>query len=116
MDFDRAFEHCDFIVGPVSPVTAWRLGDSPALEAAKDTPLLAEYLSDVFTLGASLSGLPAMSMPCGFESTAGGHRLPVGLQLIGPRFEEAKMLALADHFQLATNFHEQTPDFSGAQS
>ncbi|MFZ8912432.1 MAG: hypothetical protein ACO2Y4_05340, partial [Burkholderiaceae bacterium] len=55
-------------------------------------------------------------MPCGFESTAGGHRLPVGLQLIGPRFEEAKMLALADHFQLATNFHEQTPDFSGAQS
>ena len=116
MDFDRAFERCDFIVGPVTPVTAWRLGESPALEAAKDNPLLAEYLSDVFTLGASLSGLPAMSMPCGFESTAGGHRLPVGLQLIGPRFEEAKMLALADHFQLATNFHEQTPDFSGAQS
>ncbi len=115
MDFDRAFEHCDFIVGPVSPVTAWRLGESPALEAAKDNPLLAEYLSDIFTLGASLSGLPAMSMPCGFESTEGGRRLPIGLQLIGPRFEEARMLAFADHFQLATDFHHQTPELSGAQ-
>ncbi len=115
MDFDRAFEHCDFIVGPVSPVTAWRLGESPALEAAKDNPLLAEYLSDIFTLGASLSGLPAMSMPCGFESIEGGRRLPVGLQLIGPRFEEARLLALADHFQLATDFHDQTPELSGAQ-
>jgi aspartyl-tRNA(Asn)/glutamyl-tRNA(Gln) amidotransferase subunit A len=109
MDFDRAFEGCDFIVGPVSPVTAWGLGESPALEAAKDNPLLAEYLSDVFTLGASLAGLPAMSMPCGFEQHQAGARLPIGMQLIGPRFEEARMLALAHHFQMATDFHEQTP-------
>lgn len=116
MDFERAFEHCDFIVGPVSPVTAWRHGEAPALEAAKDNPLLAEYLSDVFTLGASLSGLPAMSIPCGFEALAGGPGLPVGLQLIGPRFEEAKMLAFADHFQRATHFHDQTPNALGALS
>ena len=56
-----------------------------------------------------------MSMPCGFESIEGGRRLPVGLQLIAPRFEEARMLALADHFQLATDFHHQMPELSGAQ-
>lgn len=101
-DFDRAFEQCDLILGPVSPTAAWPQAD------VKTQDPLSEYLADVYTLGASLAGLPAMSVPCGFVQA--GSRLPVGLQIIGPRFQEARMLAVAHAYQLSTDWHYQTPE------
>lgn len=90
-DFKSAFEQCDLIVGPAAPTTAWNLGDKA------DDPV-ANYLADIFTLGASLAGLPGMSVPAGL----GMHtRRPVGLQIIGNYFDEARMLAVAAAFQKA---------------
>jgi aspartyl-tRNA(Asn)/glutamyl-tRNA(Gln) amidotransferase subunit A len=90
-DFKSAFEQCDLIVGPAAPTTAWNLGDKA------DDPV-ANYLADIFTLGASLAGLPGMSVPAGL----GVHtRRPVGLQIIGNYFDEARMLAVAAAFQKA---------------
>lgn len=90
-DFKNAFEQCDLIVGPVAPTAAWNLGDKA------DDPV-ANYLADIFTLGPSLAGLPAMSVPAGIGAQT---RRPVGLQIIGNYFDEARMLALADAFQKA---------------
>ncbi|MFM1826982.1 MAG: glutamyl-tRNA(Gln) amidotransferase, subunit, partial [Pseudomonadota bacterium] len=100
MDFDSAFESCDFIVGPVSPTVAW------PIEGRSQTDPLAEYLADIYTLGASLAGLPAMSVPCGFQSE-NALMLPVGLQIIAPRFDEARLLAVAHAFQQQTDWHKQ---------
>ncbi len=100
MDFESAFESCDFIVGPVSPTAAW------PIEGRSQTDPLAEYLADVYTLGASLAGLPAISIPCGFQ-TEDSITLPVGLQIIAPRFEEARLLAVAHAFQQQTDWHKQ---------
>jgi aspartyl-tRNA(Asn)/glutamyl-tRNA(Gln) amidotransferase subunit A len=87
-DFDAAFRACDVLACPVSPVVAFKLGEKI------DDPL-SMYLADVYTLPASLAGLPAMSVPCGFASPAdGGDALPVGLQIIAPAFEEARMCAV----------------------
>jgi len=97
-DFDRAFTECDLIAGPVAPTVAWDLG------AHRDDPI-ADYLADIFTLPASLAGLPALSMPVGFGA---GHR-PVGLQLIGPRLQEGLLLRVAHHFQRATDWHLRRP-------
>ena len=96
-DFQAAFQQCDVIAGPVAPSVAWQLGD-------KADPL-SSYLADVFTLPASLAGLPAMSLPVG--TGAGG--LPVGLQLIGNYLQEARLLNLAHRFQQATDFHLSSP-------
>ncbi len=101
-DFQRAFQDCDLIAGPVAPTVAWKLG-----EHGSDP--LADYLADIFTLPASLAGLPGMSLPAGFG--AGG--MPVGLQLIGNYFAEARLLNAAHRFQQATDFHLQQPQ--GAQ-
>ena len=104
-DFQAAFQGCDLILGPVAPTVAW-----PIAQMNSQDPM-SEYLADIYTLGASLAGLPAMSMPCGFvssESTS-GRRLPVGLQLIGPQFQEAQLLAVAHAYQQATDWHYQTP-------
>jgi len=100
MDFDSVFESCDFIVGPVSPTVAW------PIEGRSQMDPLAEYLADIYTLGASLAGLPAMSVPCGFQ-IEDSLRLPVGLQIIAPRFEEARLLAMAHAFQQQTDWHKQ---------
>ena len=100
-DFARAFEQCDVIAGPVSPTVAWPIGEKV------DDPV-AMYLADIYTLGASLAGLPGLSMPCGFGG-ASGAPLPVGLQLIGPYFGEARLLAIADAFQQATDWHLRRP-------
>ncbi|MES2940969.1 MAG: Asp-tRNA(Asn)/Glu-tRNA(Gln) amidotransferase subunit GatA [Pseudomonadota bacterium] len=97
-DFQQAFTQCDVIAGPVAPTVAWKLGEKA------DDPV-ANYLADIFTLPASLAGLPGMSLPCGFG--AGG--MPVGLQLIGNYFGEAKLLNAAHRFQQATDFHQQRP-------
>ncbi len=97
-DFRQAFTQCDVIAGPVAPTVAWALGDKA------DDPV-ANYLADIFTLPASLAGLPGMSIPCGF----GAGSLPVGLQLIGNYFGEAKLLNLAHRYQQATDFHTRAP-------
>ncbi|WBY00331.1 Asp-tRNA(Asn)/Glu-tRNA(Gln) amidotransferase subunit GatA [Ramlibacter tataouinensis] len=98
-DFRRAFAECDVIAGPAAPTVAWKLG-----EHGSDP--LADYLADIFTLPASLAGLPGMSVPCGFG--AGG--MPVGLQLIGNWFQEGRLLGAAHAFQQATDFHLKQPE------
>jgi len=98
-DFQQAFRSCDVIAGPVAPTVAWKIG-----EHGNDP--LADYLADIFTLPASLAGLPGMSVPCGFGE---GH-MPVGLQLIGNYFGEAKLLNAAHRFQQATDFHLRRPE------
>jgi aspartyl-tRNA(Asn)/glutamyl-tRNA(Gln) amidotransferase subunit A len=97
-DFDAAFAQVDLIAGPVSPTVAWNLGDKG------DDPV-ASYLADIYTLGASLAGLPGLSMPVGFG--AGGR--PVGLQLIGPRLAESQLLGVAHRFQLSSDWHLRRP-------
>ena len=98
-DFARAFAEVDVIMGPVAPTVAWDLG------AKRDDPI-AMYLADIYTLGVSLAGLPGMSIPCGVG--ADGRR-PVGLQLIGRWFDEARLLAVAHAFQQATDWHRRRP-------
>ncbi len=100
-DFDQAFTQCDLIAGPVAPTVAWDI-DAPSADPLQD------YLADIYTLGVNLAGLPAMSIPCGFGQ--GKHqRRPVGLQLIGPRFQEQRCLTTAHWFQRATDWHLRTP-------
>ncbi|MFM8638270.1 MAG: Asp-tRNA(Asn)/Glu-tRNA(Gln) amidotransferase subunit GatA [Betaproteobacteria bacterium] len=102
-DFQRCFSQCDVIAGPVAPTVAWRLGQG------SEDPVQA-YLADIFTLPASLAGLPGMSVPAGFASSAGGGGMPVGLQLIGNYFAEGTLLHTAHALQQATDFHAQTPE------
>jgi len=97
-DFTACFQHCDVIAGPVAPSVAWKLG-----EQAGD-PLQA-YLADIFTLPASLAGLPGMSVPAGFDPQG----LPVGLQLIGRHFDEGTLLHAAHALQQATDHHLKEP-------
>lgn len=97
-DFQQAFKDCDVIAGPVAPTVAWTIGEHG------DDPV-ADYLADIFTLPASLAGLPGMSVPAGFD---GG--MPVGLQLIGNYFSEAKLLNAAHRFQQATDWHLKMPE------
>ena len=97
-DFQACFARCDVIAGPVAPSVAWPLG------AKSDDPV-ASYLADIFTLPASLAGLPGMSLPAGF----GEAGMPVGLQLIGNYFDEATLLHAAHAFQQATDWHRRTP-------
>jgi aspartyl-tRNA(Asn)/glutamyl-tRNA(Gln) amidotransferase subunit A len=97
-DFQQAFKVCDVIAGPVAPTVAWKLGE-------KSSDPVANYLADIFTLPASLAGLPGMSVPAGF----GEGNMPVGLQLIGNYFSEAKLLNMAHRLQQATDFHARTP-------
>ncbi len=97
-DFQQCFQQCDIIAGPVAPTVAWKLG-------AQDDDPVAAYLADIFTLPASLAGLPGMSVPAGF----GEGGMPVGLQLIGNYFAEGQLLHAAHAFQQATDFHQRTP-------
>ena len=97
-DFAEAFRRCDVIMGPTSPTTAFRLGEK------MDDPVQM-YLNDIYTIPANLAGLPGMSIPCGFDDQG----LPVGLQIIGDYFSEAKMLGAAHQYQLATDWHLRIP-------
>jgi aspartyl-tRNA(Asn)/glutamyl-tRNA(Gln) amidotransferase subunit A len=101
-DFQAAFKQCDVIAGPVSPTVAWNIGEKG------DDPV-AMYLADIYTLGVSMAGLPGMSVPAGFGEGAHAKR-PVGLQLVGNYFEEAKLLKVAHHFQQATDWHMRAPE------
>jgi len=97
-DFTEAFKQCDVILGPTSPGTAFKIGE-------KSGDPVQMYLSDIYTIAVNLAGLPGMSLPCGFDRT----NLPVGMQLIGDYFGEAKMLNVAHQYQLATDWHQQAP-------
>ena len=97
-DFAAAFAQCDVILGPTAPTTAFKLG-----EKAGDPVQM--YLSDIYTIAVNLAGLPGMSIPAGF----GEGNLPVGLQIIGNYFSEAKMLNVAHQYQLATDWHARAP-------
>ncbi len=96
-DFQTAFKDCDIIAGPAAPTVAWKIGEHG------DDPV-ADYLADIFTLPGSLAGLPGMSVPAGFDAG-----MPVGLQLIGNYFAEAKLLNAAHRFQQATDWHARVP-------
>jgi aspartyl-tRNA(Asn)/glutamyl-tRNA(Gln) amidotransferase subunit A len=98
-DFRAAFAQVDLIAGPVAPSVAWDLG------SRIDDPI-ANYLADVYTLPASLAGLPGLSMPVGF----GAGQRPVGLQLIGQYFGEARLLQVANAYQQQTDWHRQYPE------
>jgi aspartyl-tRNA(Asn)/glutamyl-tRNA(Gln) amidotransferase subunit A len=101
-DFQAAFKLCDVIAGPVAPTVAWKLGE-------KSSDPVASYLADIFTLPASLAGLPGMSLPVGLAASKEGGNMPVGMQLIGNYFGEAKLLNAAHRLQQATDFHSRTP-------
>ena len=96
-DFVEAFKQCDVIMGPTSPCTAFGLGE-------KSSDPVQMYLSDIYTIAVNLAGLPGMSIPCGFSTG-----LPVGLQLIGDYFAEARLLNVAHRYQQATDWHLKQP-------
>jgi aspartyl-tRNA(Asn)/glutamyl-tRNA(Gln) amidotransferase subunit A len=98
-DFTEAFKKCDVIMGPAAPSVAFEFG-------AKTADPVQMYLDDLYTIAVNLAGLPGMSIPCGF----GDRGLPVGLQIIGNYFDEARMLQVAYQFQLATDWHQRAPE------
>jgi aspartyl-tRNA(Asn)/glutamyl-tRNA(Gln) amidotransferase subunit A len=98
-DFEAAFKQCDIIMGPTAPTTAFNFGEKA------DDPV-SMYLSDIYTIAVNLAGLPGMSVPCGF----GTNGRPIGLQIVGNYFAEAKMLGVAHQYQLATDWHTRMPE------
>ncbi len=98
-DFKKAFETCDVLVSPVSPMPACKIGENV------DDPLTM-YLLDIFTLSANLAGIPGISVPCGFSDKG----LPIGLQFMGNHFNEEMLLKVAYNFEQATEFHKKRPE------
>jgi aspartyl-tRNA(Asn)/glutamyl-tRNA(Gln) amidotransferase subunit A len=96
-DFERAFHEVDVLIGPTTPTSAFELG-------AKTSDPVTMYLNDIYTIGANLAGLPAISVPCGLA-----RALPVGLQIIGPHFSEPKLFNVAHRYQQATDWHRRAP-------
>lgn len=96
-DFKAAFEQCDIIMGPTVPSTAFKTGE-------KTGDPVAMYLQDIYTIATNLAGLPGMSIPAGFS-----HDLPVGLQIIGNYFDEARMLNVGHAYQQVTDWHTKMP-------
>jgi aspartyl-tRNA(Asn)/glutamyl-tRNA(Gln) amidotransferase subunit A len=97
-DFAEVFKRCDVIMGPTSPTTAFRIGE-------KMGDPVQMYLNDIYTIPANLAGLPGLSVPCGLD----GKGLPVGLQIVGNYFAEAKMLGIAHRYQQASDWHLRIP-------
>ncbi|MBA3314303.1 MAG: Asp-tRNA(Asn)/Glu-tRNA(Gln) amidotransferase subunit GatA [Planctomycetota bacterium] len=100
-DFDKAFEQCDVILTPIAPTPAFKIGEMA------DDPL-AMYLSDIFTIGANLAGVPGISLPAGFSSSG----LPIGMQLLAPALQEERLLRVARMFERATDWHTRRPQLS----
>jgi aspartyl-tRNA(Asn)/glutamyl-tRNA(Gln) amidotransferase subunit A len=96
-DFAQAFKQVDVILGPTTPTPAFKIG-------AKMNDPVSMYLSDIYTIGVNLAGLPAMSIPAGFT-----NQLPIGLQLIGKHFDETRLLNMAHRYQQVTDWHKKTP-------
>lgn len=101
-DFTEAFKSCDVIMGPSAPSTAFKAGEKV------DDPV-SMYLQDIYTISTNLAGLPGMSIPAGFAET-NNEKLPVGLQIIGNYFDEARMLNVAHQYQQVTNWHQEMPE------
>jgi aspartyl-tRNA(Asn)/glutamyl-tRNA(Gln) amidotransferase subunit A len=97
-DFDAAFQRCDAIITPTAPTTAFRIGE-------KTQDPLQMYLSDIYTISINLAGLPALSLPCGFDSDA----LPIGMQIIGKYFDEPTILGIAYSYEQSTDWHKRKP-------
>ena len=97
-DFEEVFKHCDVIVTPTAPTTAFKIGE-------KTQDPLQMYLSDVYTISINLAGLPALSLPCGFDD----DNMPIGLQLIGKHFDEATLLRTAHAYEQTTEWHGKKP-------
>jgi len=97
-NFDAAFQRCDAIITPTAPSTAFKIGE-------KIEDPLQMYLSDIYTISVNLAGLPALSLPCGFD----GDGMPIGLQIIGKHFDEATILRLAYAYEQATEWHRRKP-------
>jgi aspartyl-tRNA(Asn)/glutamyl-tRNA(Gln) amidotransferase subunit A len=97
-DFDEAFQRCDVILTPTAPTTAFKIGE-------KTQDPLQMYLSDIFTISINLAGLPAISLPCGFD----GDGMPIGLQIIGNQFDEATVLRTTHAYEQATEWHKMKP-------
>ncbi len=102
-DFTEAFKHCDVIMGPAAPSTAFKVGE-------KTNDPVAMYLEDLYTIAVNLAGLPGMSIPAGFVHTTEGKALPVGLQIIGNYFDEARMLNVGHAYQQVTDWHTRMPE------
>ena len=98
-DFKKAYEKVDVIMAPATPETAFNIGEK------SDDPI-SMYLSDIYTIAVNLAGIPAMSIPVGFSS----NNMPVGMQIMGNYFEEAKLLNVAHKYQQATDWHTQLPE------
>jgi aspartyl-tRNA(Asn)/glutamyl-tRNA(Gln) amidotransferase subunit A len=96
-DFERAFHEVDVVIGPTTPTTAFELG-------AKTSDPVTMYLNDIYTIGANLAGLPAISLPCGLS-----HGLPTAMQIIGPHFGEERLLKVAHRYQLESDWHRRVP-------
>ena len=103
-DFAKAFETVDAVISPTSPVPAFKLGE-------RVTDPLQMYLADVFTIAANLAGICGISVPCGFAEFD-GHRLPIGLQLLGKPLDEARILQIAHAYEQSTNWHKARPPIS----
>jgi aspartyl-tRNA(Asn)/glutamyl-tRNA(Gln) amidotransferase subunit A len=101
-DFAEAFARCDLIMGPASPTTAFKIG-------AKTADPVQMYLTDIYTIPAPLAGIPGLSIPCGF----GDDGLPIGLQIMGNYFDEARMLNAAHRYQSVTDWHLRAPATAG---
>ena len=97
-DFDEAFQRCDVIVTPTAPTTAFKIGE-------KTQDPLQMYLSDIYTISINLAGVPALSLPCGFDSDG----LPIGLQIIGKHFDESNLLRVAYAYEQSTEWHMKKP-------
>jgi aspartyl-tRNA(Asn)/glutamyl-tRNA(Gln) amidotransferase subunit A len=102
-DFTEAFKQCDIIMGPTAPSTAFKAGEKA------DDPV-SMYLQDIYTIAVNLAGLPGMSIPAGFATSSDGKSLPVGLQIIGNYFDEARMLNAGHAYQQVTDWHMRMPE------
>jgi aspartyl-tRNA(Asn)/glutamyl-tRNA(Gln) amidotransferase subunit A len=98
-DFQNAYTACHCIIMPVAPTTAFKIGE-------KTADPLQMYLADIYTISANLAGIPAISIPCGFDD----QQLPIGLQILCPAFEEATLLRIARMYEMQTDWHTQTPN------
>ncbi len=108
-DFARVFEQVDAVISPTSPVPAFKTGE-------READPLQLYLADIFTIPANLTGICGVSLPCGFAQSREGRRLPVGVQLVGKAFDEARLLQIAYAYEQSTEWHKQRPTLAAEKS
>jgi aspartyl-tRNA(Asn)/glutamyl-tRNA(Gln) amidotransferase subunit A len=102
-DFKKAYQQVDVIMAPTTPETAFNLGE-------KSGDPISMYLSDIYTIAVNLAGIPAISIPVGFVNTSSGNSMPVGMQIMGNYFDEARLLNVAHKYQQLTDWHTRLPE------